>query len=132
MQTLHITTIYAATLAILLVVLAYRVAITRKKEKVGVGDGKNHTLIRLKAAHENAVDNIPIFLILFAVFEYNGGSSIILHFTGSLFLVARLLHAYGMSLHPGLSFGRLSGIFVSWICILSLAVLLLALAATSS
>ncbi len=121
-NTLHITSFYASALAVWIVVLGFRVAMTRKREKIGVGDGKNLTLSRFKAAHENALDNIPIFLILLGLFEYNGGGTMALHTFGGGFALARVLHAFGISRHAGHSFGRLAGIVLSWLCIVSLAV----------
>lgn len=119
---LHITTVYAAVLALLIVALAMRVALLRRGNRIGLGVGNNKTLAMAKAAHENSVDNIPLALILLGLLELQGGPAWLLHGLGLALLASRLFHAYGMSRNPGHSAGRFYGIIATWTCIVGLAV----------
>ncbi len=109
------TALYAAVLTTLMIALAFRVAATRRVKRIGVGDGGSKTLLMYKSAHENAVDNIPLALLLLLMLELQGASALLLHATGSALVTARLAHAWGISHSPGHSRGRFYGIIATWI-----------------
>ena len=73
-------------------------------------------------AHGNAVEYIPIFLILLFLFEVNGGTKMALHIAGMSFMVARIAHAVGLHQSAGASIGRVVGSSASVVIILVLAV----------
>lgn len=118
---LPITALYASLLAALIVVLALRVAFIRKGAKIGLGDAGNTQLqVRIRA-HANAVENVPLALILLALGELNGLSPILLHLAGLILLVARFAHAYGFVATQGqYSRGRFLGTVATWLLILAL------------
>ena len=120
-MTLPITSHIALPLTILMIGLAFRVAALRIRNKIGIGVGSNKTLARAMAAHSNAVENIPLALILFALAEWQGAHRQLLMVWGVIFVVARLMNAYGVSRHAGNSPGRFYGILLSWFCLLFLA-----------
>jgi uncharacterized membrane protein YecN with MAPEG domain len=123
---LPVTALYAALLAILVVVLALRVVAVRRHARVGLGTGEvGGGLEQRVRVHANAVENIPIALILLALLELGGLGSPWLHGLGATLLVARVLHAWGLSRHRGTSFGRFAGTLLTWIAILGMAILLL-------
>ncbi len=117
-----ITAIYASLLGIFIVILAARVVRGRRKEKIGLGDGDSRTLRKLVRCHANAVEYVPTILILLFILEANGGERWLLHVFGSVTLVARFIHAQGLSKTSGVSFGRFYGILFSWLVIIGLAV----------
>jgi len=121
-MSLPITTIYTVILGGLTIALAIRIALMRRKFKIPLGDEGNRRLQKAIAAHENAVDNIPLALILMLVAELNGGNAELLYIIGSLLVIARLLHAWGMSHRRGHSFGRFYGIALTWVSMLGLIV----------
>lgn len=119
---LPITALYAALLAALIIFLASKVAMTRKGAKIGLGEAGNAGLQVWVRAHANAVENIPLALILLALAELNGLSPILLHLSGLFLLVARIAHAQGFVSSQGqYSRGRFYGTLVTWLLILGLA-----------
>jgi uncharacterized membrane protein YecN with MAPEG domain len=76
--------------------------------------------------HGNLTEYAPIFLILLLVAELGQAPVWLLHGTGIAFVVARALHAFGLSRVRGRSAGRVFGSAVSWTAIVVLAVYLLA------
>lgn len=119
--TLPITSFIALPMTILMVGLAYRVAILRRKNKIGIGVSSNKTLAKAMAAHSNAVENIPLALILFALVEFQGANVVLLSTCAVVFVTARCLNALGVSQHAGNSFGRFYGIILNWMVIILLA-----------
>jgi uncharacterized protein len=116
-----ITALYAAFCGVLIVILALFVVRIRRRERVGLSDGGNAKLARAIAVHRNAIEYVPIALVLFLIFELNGGQSWLLHAFGIILIVSRLLHAWGLSRHSGHSFGRYFGTAGTWVVILGLA-----------
>lgn len=92
-----ISGIYAALAALLIVGLARNAIRLRRQYKVALGDGGNGDLLAAIRAHANAVEYLPIGLLLLLIFELNQGPIWLLHILGSLFIIGRLIHAYGVS-----------------------------------
>ncbi len=118
---LPVTAIYAALGTILVAVLMLRVIRLRRSLKIGIGDGGNKQLHCAIRAHGNAIETIPMFLVLMAILEANGGKPLFLYICGTVFLVARVLHAIGLSGYGGASMGRVSGTIVTVGVLLTLA-----------
>lgn len=92
-----ITALYAGLLAPLFVFLAFRVIALRRKHQVGIGDGGHSDLLRAMRVHANFAEYVPITLLLLALAESLQTSSWLLHLTGIAFVIARVVHAYGVS-----------------------------------
>jgi hypothetical protein len=118
---LHITSLFAGLLGFLIIFLAYKVVVFRQNKKVGVGDAGDKDGILAIRTHANALEYIPMLLILMGLYESNGGSSLVLYIIGSLIVVARVLHAMGLSKSAGKTFGRFYGTLLTWILTLTLA-----------
>ena len=117
-----ITAVYAALLAMLVVMLALVVIKLRRSLRIGMGDGGNHDLARAIRVHGNAIESIPLFLILLAAYELNHGGELILHAFGAVFLASRVLHAWGIYSGGGSSPGRFAGTAGTLTALLALAV----------
>jgi uncharacterized protein len=117
-----ITALYAGVYALLLLVLAARVSRHRMRLKVGLGDGGDPGLTRAIRVHGNSVEWMLPMLVLLLVAELNHANALFLHACGSIFLVARVVHAVGLSRASGTSPGRFGGTSVSWLVIGVLAV----------
>ena len=66
------TPVYASLLVALILVLAYRVVTFRRGEGIPLGDEKGSKAMKSAVrAHANAIENIPIALILLALLELN-------------------------------------------------------------
>jgi len=117
----YITALYAALSALLLVALAVRVSVTRGQQKVDLGDGGKEVMLRAIRCHANAMEYIPIILILMLFLEMRGSAPWFLHVAGVTLIVARLLHAYGLMQSSALTPGRLAGTSLTWLLIVVLA-----------
>jgi uncharacterized membrane protein YecN with MAPEG domain len=125
MSPFAITSVYAALCGLLILLLAWRVVEVRGSAKIGLGDGGHEGLQRRIRVHANAIETIPITLILLALAEAGGTPAWGLHLAGAALVVSRVLHAQGLSATAGRSFGRFWGTLVGWLVILGLSVWLL-------
>jgi hypothetical protein len=91
-----ITAIYASLSALLIVRLTLSVIKLRRKNRVSVGDGGNEVLQLAIRAHANAVEYIPITLMLLFMLELNGAPKLLVHILGVTLLIGRVLHAMGL------------------------------------
>ena len=118
-----ITALYTAILALGVLALAVNVSIHRGKLKVDVGDGDNPQMLRMIRIHGNAVEYVPIALLLMGVYELDGGSHQMLHIAGVALIAGRLLHTWGMWSRPEPTFGRIAGVSLTLLTIIALAIL---------
>ncbi len=124
-MSLPITSIYAALSTLLVIVLALRVVQSRQKHKVGLGDNGEANLQQRIRVHANAIENLPLALLLLLLLEMHGIPAPWLHGLGATLVVARVLHAWGFSRRKGTSFGRFFGTIVTWLVMLAMALILL-------
>jgi uncharacterized membrane protein YecN with MAPEG domain len=99
-----ISVIYAVISALLNIYLSFEVIKTRRKYRISVGDGDNEELQTAQGAQSNAIEYLPITLILLFFLEYNGASNWIIHLAGIGLVTGRFIHAYGLlnkSMHAG-------------------------------
>ena len=85
--------IYASLAAFWIVWLSLNVIKVRRAKQVSVGDGGDIELITAMAAQSNALEYLPISLLLLFALEYNGGFIVVVHVFGLLLLVGRVIHA---------------------------------------
>jgi uncharacterized membrane protein YecN with MAPEG domain len=124
-MSLAITSLYAAILALLYLVLAVLVIQLRVRHQVGLGTGKAPQLLQAVRIHGNFAEYVPLLLILLALLELQQSQLWQLHLVGGLTLAGRLLHAIGLWQSAGTSVARLTGICATFAALLSAAVLLL-------
>ena len=117
-----ITGLYAGILALLIIVLTVRVVLKRRTSGVGLGDGGDEALLRRIRIHGNAVEYIPIALILMLILELNSVSILLLNVIGVSLVVGRLAHIQGITQSSGNSPGRLIGNIITWTAIIVSAV----------
>ncbi|USD39036.1 MULTISPECIES: MAPEG family protein [Ferrimonas] len=122
-MSLMISGIYIAATAAIMMVLAYRVVAMRRACGIGVGCGDNRSLeIRIRS-HANLLEYAPLMLLMLIAAESNGASGWLLHGCGLIWLVARILHPWGLTGgNGGYHLGRFWGTLLSWIVILILIV----------
>ncbi|MGD2020321.1 MAG: MAPEG family protein [Thiohalocapsa sp.] len=88
--------IYASLSAFLVVWLSLNVIKVRRTKKVSVGDGGDDELKTAMAAQSNALEYLPISLLLLFALEYNGAFLVLVHTLGIVLLVGRVIHARAM------------------------------------
>lgn len=104
-----ITLLYAGLCTLLVLALAGRVMARRLSHKIGIGDGGDHELMKRVRAHANAVEYLPLALLLLGGMELNGYPNAVIHGFGVMLVVSRLLHAWGLSRSSSASPGRMFG-----------------------
>jgi len=106
-----ITLMYASFLAIFALVLSFKAGSARGQSGLSVmfGEPANMELVQKVRVHQNFLEYVPIFLILFAAIEANGGSSMFLYVVGDLMIIARIAHAIGLKHNNMAHKGRLIG-----------------------
>jgi uncharacterized protein len=96
--TLPVTGFFAALNASLLIVLTIRVANFRRMNRISAGDAGDKGFGRRIQAHTNAVEQIPITLILMALAEGLSTSPWLIATAGGLLTIGRVCHACQFSL----------------------------------
>jgi uncharacterized membrane protein YecN with MAPEG domain len=120
-----VTSLYAALATLLVIGLALLVVDQRRRSAVGLGDGGDRRLLQRIRVHANAVENLPLGLVLLLLLELLGTAPMWLHAFGAMLLLARVLHAWGFLRRSGPSFGRMVGTVLTWLTMLAMAVALL-------
>lgn len=116
---------YVALGAILILVLAARVMWLRNARGVALGDGGDKALERAIRVHANAVEYLPIALLLLVALALEQTRPWLLHAFGIALLVGRIVHAVGLSASSGRSLGRVAGIGLTVLVMLAMAILLI-------
>ena len=98
---LPMTLSMAAASTLLNIWLGMRVGQMRAAHRVSIGDGGADPLIRRMRAQANFVEYAPFFLILLLAIELARGQPLWLWAVASLFMLIRILHAFGMDRPPG-------------------------------
>lgn len=110
---LTVTPAFAVPLVVLVIGLVLRVVYLRRRYGVGIGSGDHRDLSRAIRAHANAMETIPLALVLMLIAELAGAGQTLLLAGGSVLVVGRCIHAFGLSAHAGYSFGRFFGMIMT-------------------
>lgn len=108
---LPITLLYASIFAIFALVLSFSAGSYRGKAGVSIlfGQPNNMELAVRVRRHQNFLEYLPMFLLVFAGLEAAGVSSMFLYIVGDLMIVVRVAHAIGLK-HDNMGhIGRLIG-----------------------
>jgi len=118
-----VTALYAGILGILVVVLAINVTVHRTKLRIALGDGGNAVMLRMIRIHANAIEYLPLSLILMALYELNGGWHWALHVVGIALIAGRIIQTWAMWGDGLPKPGRGIGQTTTWLSIAVLALL---------
>lgn len=94
-----ITPLFGALFALIYVVLSLNVVRYRFGNKISLGDGGNKHLEMASRAHANFIEYVPLALLLMWFLESLTLSPNEVFLTGSILLLARVAHAFGI-LYP--------------------------------
>src|SRR5215475_6311742 len=103
---MRITGLYAAIAALIVVILGIRVTLRRRALKVGIGNGGDAVLAQRIRVHANAIEYLPLALLLLLILELNHTQPLVLHIFGIALILGRIAHAIGLSSSPGITPGR--------------------------
>ena len=121
-MTPRITLLFVSLHVLLYLALSFRVIARRKASKVGIGTGGDEVLARAVRVHANFSEYVPVALLLLALLELSGIHAGLLWVYGALLFVARVLHAIGLAVSAGASFGRFTGTVLTFIVLLAMAI----------
>jgi uncharacterized protein len=92
-----ITALYAAGLGVLFVLLSLRTLRLRRKLRIGLGDAGHPEMLRAIRVHANFAEYVPLCLGLICLAELQAAPAWLLHAMGIALVLARLIHARGVS-----------------------------------
>lgn len=93
---LPITSLYGSLLVIIILFLSFKVGATRGKLGISLGDGGNPQMLEAIRRHGNAIEYVPMAVILIALLEVNEANVIFLHSLGAVLVLSRILHPMGL------------------------------------
>lgn len=117
---------YAAALGLLFAVLSFRVANARRTMRIGLGSGGNRQLERYIRVQGNFAEYVPLALILLTFVEMQAWPEWLVHALCALLLVARIVHALGVTREPEDIRFRATGMVTTLAILVAASVLLLA------
>ena len=118
---LPITLTITAAATLLNLWLAARTGQVRLAAKIDMGDGGNPRLVARMRAQANFVEYTPFFLILLGLIEFAHGSVTWLWLVAIAYVIARILHAFGMD-RPAPNPLRMIGILLTFLILLGLSI----------
>ncbi len=119
MDNIHVPMVSALCAGILIIlhtVLLMLVIKIRAKHDQGIGDGGIVNLELAIRRHGNLTENAPIFIIALALLEMSLGSVLSVSVLGYGFVIARLLHAVGLSKDDKPNAPRALGVIATVLC----------------
>lgn len=119
--------LYCGIFALMYVALTANVGRWRGKEKRSLGHDHDpeSSLFRAVRAHANFMEYVPFLGLLLVLDEMTGRSIMGVHFIGSSIVIARGLHAYGITANSKPNIFRLAGAAVTSLVMLALGVILI-------
>ncbi len=117
--TFPITLFYGGALALWFLVLSVRVIQGRAASGQSLGDGGDASLQRRIRGHANFAEYVPLILVLLALLEIGGTAPWLLHAIGAMLLVGRLLHGYAFAFTDLFAPGRIGGVVLTLLALLT-------------
>lgn len=118
------TALYVSLSALLIFWLSMNVIKLRRKHRISIGDGGNDELRVAMATQSNAIEYIPIALLLLFALEYNHAEMWLIHFLGTAFILGRIIHARNLLLQN--LKGRVLGMQITLYSLIAMAIVNLA------
>ncbi|MBK0000270.1 MAPEG family protein [Erwinia sp. S38] len=91
-----VSALYVVFGALLIIKFSLDVVRLRRQYRISIGDGGVSDLQLAIRIHGNAVEYIPLAVLLLVVMEMNGADIWLIHLLGLFFFFGRLLHAWGL------------------------------------
>ena len=116
---MDIFALYTVIAVILYLILGYRVMHLRYRYQVELGDGGHDELNRAIRTHANFAENVPFLLIIMFLIAQTGPFNAWLHLFGTVMILGRLLHAWGLIRTSGWSWQRATGTLLTQLLMLA-------------
>lgn len=109
MTSLQAAALYSGLIILIMLALKMYVGAQRGRLKVAPGDVGNIEFGRATRVQLNAVEDVPPLLVGIVVLALLGLPAYVIHATGGLLTISRILHAVGLASSGGFSIGRALG-----------------------
>ena len=123
-MSLPITTLFALPLIIIWFVLWIGVTSARSGLNVSIGDASDLALLQKIRRHGNFIEWVPFVLVLMMLNEIQGTGAMWLYTAGTLLVIGRLAHPFGLAIdnagHPLRYVGNGTNILATLILFISL------------
>ena len=116
--------LWSGALILVLVVLSIRVVMTRRRQRVILGDGGDERMIVVARGFGNAAEYTPVAMAALILLALTGCAPWVIHAIGGAFLVGRIIHPMGLAFGKGPPPARAIGMMLTWLPLLAAAVLL--------
>lgn len=125
-MTLPITSLYAAVLAVIFLVLTMQVIKARSAAGISILHGDDMNLAMKIRIHGNFAEFVPLALILLALAEISGSNALALNVAGAALVVSRILIPFGLDIerfnHPVRIIGNLGTHIAIVICVVLIGI----------
>jgi uncharacterized protein len=128
MQAVQASALWSGLLILLMLVLSGIVVSGRRKHMVSFGDGGNPDLLAASRAFGNCAEYATPGMVALLLLAAVGTPVWMVHAVGATLLVGRVVHALGLLFQTGPSLGRVIGMLLTWVALLTAAVALIAFA----
>lgn len=91
-----VSAFYVVLSALWLIKLSIDITRLRNQYRVAFGDGGFYELQTAIRVHGNAVEYIPIAMLLLIMMEMNGAGTWLVHVCGLMLFIGRVIHYYAM------------------------------------
>lgn len=126
MTALQAAGVWSGLLILVLVVLSVRVVLTRRRQRVILGDGGDEVMIVAARRFGNAAEYTPVAIGALILLALIGWQAWIIHLIGAAFLLGRVVHPLGLAFGKGPPPARVVGMILTWLPLLAAAGLLIA------
>lgn len=116
---------YAALLALLFVYLSVRTIGTRRRLQIAIGDKDHPEMQRAMRVHANFAEYVPLGLVLLSLVEARAPAAWLMHGLCLCLLLGRVLHAYGVSQAKERFQFRVTGMMLTFTCLVGASLFLL-------
>jgi hypothetical protein len=100
----------AGVLLFLQIVLMLAAARLRGNTQTAIGEGTDPALLRAVRRHGNLAENAGIFVVALALAEMMGSARWLICAAAAVFVVARIIHAIGLSMANTVNIWRILGV----------------------
>jgi uncharacterized protein len=125
MTALHAAGLWSGLLILVLIVLSVLVMLTRRRQRIILGDGGDQTMIVAGRRFANAAEYTPVALGALILLALTGWQPWVVHLIGGTFFLGRVIHPLGLAFGKGPPPARVIGMTLTWLPLLAAAGLLI-------
>ena len=126
MTALQAAGLWSGLLILVMIVLSVRVVMTRRQQRVILGDGGDEVMIVAARRFGNAAEYTPVAIGALVLLALLGWQAWVVHLIGGAFFLGRVIHPLGLAFGKGPPPARVIGMTLTWLPLLAAAGLLIA------